>query len=33
MRRLIENKILKAEAGAVRFPPSGGCREGFSSHA
>lgn len=29
MRRLIENKILKDEAGAVRFPPSGGCREGF----
>jgi outer membrane lipoprotein-sorting protein len=29
MRRLIENKILKAEAGAVRFPPSGGFREGF----
>ncbi|MDB5147108.1 MAG: outer rane lipoprotein carrier protein LolA, partial [Mucilaginibacter sp.] len=32
MRRLIEieDKILKVEAGAVRFPPLGGCREGFN---
>src|SRR4051812_25981315 len=31
MREMIlnEDKITKAEAGVVRFPPPGGCREGF----
>lgn len=31
MHRLIENenKVLKTELRAVRFPPPGGCREGF----